>query len=253
MILKAPPEIEYPESDGKPMAETDDHRDCMVDTIDRLRWRYRRKRVYVSGNLFVYFKEGDPKKVVAPDVFVVLNCSSRKRRIFKTWIEGKVPSWVLETTSKKSRSEDKGKKKVIYAALGVQEYFLYDPLAEWLKPPLQAFRLSNGTYELIPTEPDVSLISRVLGVRLSLEHGELAMHDLVTGERVLTKAEAEAKGREDADRRAEDADRRAEHADRRAAATDRLLQDEIARRTRLEEEIALLRARPRNGGTRNGR
>src|SRR5262249_29136487 len=39
----------YPESDGKPMAETDIHRDWMVCIIERLKWRYRRKRVYVSG------------------------------------------------------------------------------------------------------------------------------------------------------------------------------------------------------------
>ena len=91
-----PREVIYPESDGKPMAETDVHRDWMVCIIERLKWRYRRKRVYVSGNLLIYYEQGNPKKSVAPDTFVVFGVQSGRRRIFKVWEEGKAPDVVIE-------------------------------------------------------------------------------------------------------------------------------------------------------------
>src|SRR5262249_26677080 len=95
-------EVEYPESDGKPMAETDVHRDWMFRIIELLKFFFTGKMVYVSGNLLIYYVEGDPKKSVAPDVFVVKNCEPRRRRIFKIWEEGRGPVFVLEVTSKKT-------------------------------------------------------------------------------------------------------------------------------------------------------
>ena len=47
--------IVYPESYGKPMAETDVHRDLMVDSIQMLQHHFRDEPVYVSGNLLIYY------------------------------------------------------------------------------------------------------------------------------------------------------------------------------------------------------
>jgi hypothetical protein len=41
-----PNEIEYPESDGKPMGETDLHRDWMVRILEIFRQRYTGQRVH---------------------------------------------------------------------------------------------------------------------------------------------------------------------------------------------------------------
>jgi len=130
------------------MAETDAHRDWMVRIIELLKFFFLGKWVYVSGNLLVYYVEGDPKKSVAPDVFVAKNSDPRRRRIFKIWEEGSGPVCVMEVTSKKTRRQDLAAKKELYARLQVAEYFLYDPLAEWLKPALQGYRLVNGDYYL---------------------------------------------------------------------------------------------------------
>src|ERR1700716_2797296 len=73
-------EIEYPDSDGKPMAETEVHRDWMATSIERLKRYYHGRRVYVSGNLLIYYQEGDPHKSVAPDTFVVKKCKPGRRR-----------------------------------------------------------------------------------------------------------------------------------------------------------------------------
>ncbi len=43
--------IEYPESDGKPMGETDLHRDAMVRHIELLKQYFEGQQVYVSGDL----------------------------------------------------------------------------------------------------------------------------------------------------------------------------------------------------------
>ena len=68
--VQAAPTIFYPESDGEPMAETDVHRDLMTDWIQMLKHHYRNETdVYVSGNLFMYYVEGEPRKCVSRDRF----------------------------------------------------------------------------------------------------------------------------------------------------------------------------------------
>jgi Uma2 family endonuclease len=62
----------------------------------------------------------------------------------KLWEEQQVPAFVLEVTSGASRIEDKGPKKGLCAELGVREYFMFDPEADYLKPPLQGYRLADG-------------------------------------------------------------------------------------------------------------
>jgi Uma2 family endonuclease len=182
-------EPNYPESDGKPMAETDVHRNWMLWVIEMLQFFFRGMQVYVSGNLLIYYQRGDPKKRVAPDVFVVKECEQRLRHVFKIWEEGKGPSFALEVTSKKTRRQDLGPKKELYAQLGVAEYLLYDPLGEWLEPALQGFRLVEGRY--LPWEPDEngSLVSEQLGIRFRLEGGQLVLFNAATGERLKRDTE----------------------------------------------------------------
>ena len=75
--LLAPARVDYPSSDGQPMAETDHQRTPLTYAIDALRDHFRdRPDVYVSGNLFIYYQKGNPRAVVAPDVFVVLGADN---------------------------------------------------------------------------------------------------------------------------------------------------------------------------------
>ena len=61
--LKKTKAIEYPTSDGKPMAETDFHRIVMMASIQTLEFWYAAiPNVYVSGNLLMYYI--DRKSVV---------------------------------------------------------------------------------------------------------------------------------------------------------------------------------------------
>ena len=71
---------DYPTSDGKPMAETDWHRDLMMTLIQTLGTYYAADpMVYVSGNLLVFYEPGNRRKHLSPDVFVVKGVEKRQR------------------------------------------------------------------------------------------------------------------------------------------------------------------------------
>src|SRR3990172_75734 len=192
-------QIEYPESDGKPMAETPTHRKAMTDAIEMLTDFFRdAPNVYVSGNMITYYEEGDPTASVSPDVFVVKGVTKEERRTYRVWVEKRSPLVVFEFTSRSTRLEDSGNKKALYAMLGVSEYFLCDPLSEYLEPPMQRFTLERGDSRRLPEESDGTVISRELGLRLKMEGSQLRLVVIATGEQLLTTAEAQEKARAEA-------------------------------------------------------
>ena len=86
--------IDYPCSDGRPVAESDVHIDCLFYLRSALRSHYERNGrndAYVAANLFVYYKRGNPRAVVAPDVFVVLGAPAHRRDSYLLWNEPKAP------------------------------------------------------------------------------------------------------------------------------------------------------------------
>jgi Uma2 family endonuclease len=158
-------EVDYPTGDGKPMAETDVDRDDMVDLIQMLKDDFAdHPDIYVSGNLLMFYVEGDRRKHISPDVFVVREVEKKDRDHYLIWKEGKAPDLVVEITSKTTRREDQTKKKELYrATLKVPEYFQFDPTEDYLKPPLQGFRLIDGEYA--PIKPvSGRLPSEILGL-----------------------------------------------------------------------------------------
>jgi Uma2 family endonuclease len=204
--------VYYPDSDGRPVAESDFQLIPFLYAVDALRTHFRaRDDVYVAGNMFIYYEEGNPRAAVAPDVFVVVGASKHVRPSYKLWEEPKGPDVVLEITSHSTRSEDQGAKRGIYAFLGVQEYFQYDPTGDYLLPPLKGFRLLGDNYQPLPatTLPDGTLVlcSDALGLELRLEDGTLRFYDPATAKRLLTHQEAE-QARQEAEARAQAAEAR---------------------------------------------
>ena len=192
-------QIEYPEADGKPMAETPTHSQAVTDTIEMLTDFFRdASNVYVSGSMMMYYEEGDPTASVSPDVFVVKGAPKEERRTYRVWVEKRPPLVVFEFTSRSTRLEDSGNKKALYAMMGVHEYFLYDPLSEYLEPPLQGFVLERGDYRRLANETDGTMISHELGLRLRMEASQLRLIVMATGERLLTPAEAQERARAEA-------------------------------------------------------
>lgn len=198
--------IVYPESDGEPVGETDDHRDLMFALIFALKNLLRGIEAYVAGNLFIYYEEGQPQSVVAPDVFVIFGVPQRNRRTYKTWEHGgKCPDLVIELTSSKTRYVDLGEKRVRYAELGVQEYYIFDPLGDYLEPRLRGYQLVDG--ELLPL-PGPRIISRLLNVELRVVGNELRLCDLTSGEPLPTPDELETARQREAEARQREAEAR---------------------------------------------
>lgn len=220
------PEIDYPESDGQPMAETDFQRVYIVYATEVLDIYFQnRPNIYVSGNICFYYEEENPRAYLAPDVFVVLGLEKRKRRTYKVWQEGgKFPDFVLEITSKSTVNEDQGSKKGLYAFWGVQEYFQYDPTGDYLNPQLQGLTLVDGNYVPISASRsergELRLRSQTLGLDLRLDNQELRFYDPATNERLMSHKESEL-ARQQAQLRAEQemlrAEREALRAERLAA------------------------------------
>ncbi|PSN18616.1 hypothetical protein C7271_11615 [filamentous cyanobacterium CCP5] len=173
--------VVYPDCDGQPMTESDATREYLIYAVEVLQLHFEsRRQVYVSGNLFVYYEEGNPKAVVSPDVLVVFGVSAKPRRSYKAWQEGgKLPAFILEITSNSTKVNDEQDKPRLYQRLGVQEYFQYDPTADYLSPQLKGRRLVNGSYEALPlqqTADGVSyLTSQVLGLELHLRDSQQVM------------------------------------------------------------------------------
>ena len=242
-------EIFYPESDGEPMAETDDHRDEISELVFTLKRHFRsREDVYVSGNLLVYYEEGNPKKRRAPDVFVVLGVPAHQRRTYRLWEESEAPVMAIELTSKGTKSEDEEKKPAVYAKMGIRYLFHYDVLGEYLEPSLQGRRLGpDGGYHRLVGPAKGPFPCPPLGLDLILdENDRLQFVDRETGEvvvRVLLEldqtvealeqeAEKRQKAEEHARQEVEERQKAEEHA--RQEAEER--QKEAKARRKAEEE-----------------
>ncbi|MEW6363815.1 MAG: Uma2 family endonuclease [Acidobacteriota bacterium] len=180
-----------------------------------------------------------------PDVFVVLGVPKVLRRNYLIWEEGQVPTVVIEVTSASSRVEDLGSKKGLYEQLGVREYFLFDPLGDYLKPQLQGFRLTpDGYMRVLGTE----LASEVLGLRLVTESDGLRLYDIRTGAKLEKYEETMERLRRERERaqleqaRADEESRRAEVERMRADEEARRAEEQRLRADHAEAEIVRLRA-----------
>jgi Uma2 family endonuclease len=229
-------EIFYPETDGKPMGETEYHVAAILYLYHALTLHFQQQPVHVSADLFLYYEEGNPRAVKAPDVMVIKGMDKAFRRTFKTWEEEALPSVVFEVTSKSTIKEDRGAKSALYAQMGVREYFLFDPEEDALKPPLEGYRLKGSQYVPIKPGRDGSLAIRELKLRVRAEGYLPRLLDAKTGQPIPTMLELgqRAEQAEQARQRAEEERQRAEEERQRAEAAEA----EIAR---LREQLERLR------------
>lgn len=183
--------VDYPVGDAPPM-ESDLHLLALISLVGSLRHHFRRKKdVFVGGNMFLFYKEGNPHARKAPDVMVAKGVEHKEnRKSFKVWEEKASPSFLLELTSKETAREDLGPKKTLYESLGIREYFLFDPAHESLPEQLMGYRLVGDEYQQIEVGLSGSILSLELGIKLTPDGAKLTLHDHKTGKRLLALDDA---------------------------------------------------------------
>ena len=185
--------VEFPTSDGRPVAETPLHYRRLSDLAYCLTTFFKRRAdAYIGVNMLAYDDPREPRRHLSPDIFVAFGgANEEEREIYKLW-EEPAPAFVLEVTSKSTRREDE-RKKARYAKWGVAEYFMYDPRGEYLAPALQGFELFRGVYrpmrERALSNGERGLSSGRLGLDLWLDGSTLRLYDPVAGRNLLTPEE----------------------------------------------------------------
>jgi Uma2 family endonuclease len=214
-------EIEYPDSDGQPMADNTLQFQYIVmikEGIEAL--LADNPDVFVAGDLLWYPVEGNNRTRMAPDVMVAFGRPKGHRGSYRQWQEGGIaPQVVFEILSPGNRAGEMTNKAIFYERHGVEEYYIFNPDNQ----EFNAFRRSAESGLLEPIDADAAQTwhSPRLNTRFDLSTGELIIFR-PDGERFKTYVElmaerdAERQRANQAEERAEQAEVRAEKAEERA-------------------------------------
>ncbi|MXZ26524.1 MAG: Uma2 family endonuclease [Caldilineaceae bacterium SB0665_bin_21] len=251
VVLRDPPQesgIRYPSDDDEPMADTELQYHAITDAVFALKMHLRQlgRAGTVRGNCALYYDPANLTAYVAPDVLLAYEVAVPGEEGYAPWVYGKVPDLVMEMASPSTHPQDSSLKWERYAALGIPEYWQYDPHHQYLTEDLLGWQLRDGTYVPIPLQPDSprgALIGRssVLDTDwgLDMTTGILRLWNPVQRRWYLTVQEAGTAHEKEAtraDQEATRADQEAARADREAARADR----EAARVREAEAEITRL-------------
>jgi Uma2 family endonuclease len=189
-------DIEYPESDGKPMAENTLQFLWITYLKENFDYLFRdRADVFVAGDLLWYPVQGNNVLCTAPDTMIAFGRPKGHRGSYMQWVEGHVaPQVVWEVLSPGNRAGELADKFDFYEQYGIEEYYQYDPdrgeLRGWLR----------ADDRLRPIATIRGWISPRTGVRLDLQGDDLVIVDpagnrFKTYEEVRTEDEQERAAR----------------------------------------------------------
>ncbi|MDF5725482.1 MAG: Uma2 family endonuclease [Rhizonema sp. PD37] len=202
-------DLNYPESDGKPMADNTIQFRWIVTLKENLEILFAAiADVFVAGDLLWYPVEKN-KKCQAPDVMVVFGIQKGDRRSYKQWEENNIaPQVVFEILSSSNTTKEMANKLLFYQRYGVEEYYIYDPETVDLTGLLR----SGEDLEVI--EEMNGWVSPRLGVRFELTPDKLEIYR-PDGQKFLTFVELDQL-RDQEHQRAEQESQRAEQESQRA-------------------------------------
>ncbi len=253
------PEIVYPESDGKPMADNTKQFTWIVKIKENLEVLFKSNPdVFVAGDLFWYPVKGSNRIKLAPDTMVVFGRPKGQRGSYRQWEEDNIPPQVVfEILSPSNSKGEMTRKKLFYLKHGVEEYYVYDPdeislevsirennsfrevedFATWTSPRLN-IRFDMTGDELVIYYPDGS---RFLS---PVELSNYAEQERLLKEQAHQRAEQERFLKEQANQRAEQERLLKEQANQRAE-QERFLKEQANERAEqerfLKEQERLLR------------
>ena len=195
-------ERQLPSSDGQPVADNTRQELAMAYTRGALAGHFvARPDITVASNLLVYFPMTGPGHAtrrsgygrLAPDVFVA-DAPMRHRPSYRMDAGQPPPRWVLEILCYRTVANDLGRKRELYAEMGVEEYFLFDSREPFREPRLKGLRLgTNGYRDIEPvrlSNGSLGVPSDVLGLAGRVDDADdLRWFDPKSGEDLRTHTE----------------------------------------------------------------
>ncbi len=152
----------YPVDDDEPMTSSYPHFEALLYAVAATRHHLRDVDCLVAGDFAIYYDpvppgSHGPGPSVVPDLLVAFDVTLDRDTSYCLWEVGKMPELVMEMTSKSTQAMDQDHKPELYAQLGVQEYWQYDPHGGYLNSRLQGWQLVGSTYQPIPGQqrPDL--------------------------------------------------------------------------------------------------
>ena len=160
------------------------------DQILRDHFAHQPHTLVDSGGYVFYDSTDLVRRRVRPDVYIVFGVDTGfilEREGYVIHEAGKAPDFALEVASRTTRRRDTGDKRVLYAQIGIGEYWRFDPtVGRHYGYPLQGDILVDGAYE--PTQMTLEDDGMVWGYSPTLDlclcgRGQrLLYYDRKTGE-----------------------------------------------------------------------
>jgi Uma2 family endonuclease len=226
----------YPLHEEDDVPETPPHRREVTDLDGALHAHF--PDWFVSGNVCIYWEQGNTQDYRAPDLFVVKEpLSEPVTRVYQLWKQPSI-AFALEVGSRTTFRTDVGPKVELYEQRVKAREYCHIDLDHGVK---RLWRLGPGGYEEIEPEANGRLRSAELGLELDLEEDRLQIYT-PAGERLL-KYEEERRRRLEAEQEREEEARRRQEAEQAREAEARLRQEAEARAAELARQLAALQAR----------
>ncbi len=162
--LFGPPHVNYPDADGRPMADNTLQFEWIARIKGGLDALFRDDPdVFVAGNLLWYPVEGKNRRRLAPDAMVIFGRPKGYRGSYVQHKEGGIPPQVVfEILSPGNRRRVMEYKRKVYERHGVQEYYLFDPY----KIRLEGWLRDGEVFQPVPRTS--GWVSPRLGIRFEL-------------------------------------------------------------------------------------
>ena len=189
--------VDYPPVAAWARFSDEDQRDALFEVGEALAIRFDLERRWPYASISfaapIYYEDGNPAVRVVPDFFVSFESDGKRYQTYKLWEERKTPDFVLDVAAAAADGDrDWRGKPDGYAAIGVPEYWRFDPTGQHFEPRLQGFRRQVDGYAALPANREGSAItirSETLDLDLHFDGERLRLQDSQTG-RFFRRAES---------------------------------------------------------------
>ena len=154
-----------------------------------------RPNVFVDMNTIVYYDPTNGNRRFQPDVYVAFDVDKdaiRERNGYVIWEAGKPPDFAMEVASESTARHDIGRKRDLYARLGIREYWRFDASGDYYGHRLAGEYLDrSGVYQPFPIHNAGNNLlwgySPLLRLNLRWDDGWLDLQDPDTGAILLDR------------------------------------------------------------------